>query len=148
MSWITITDADLLRVLAGPELEGYRAAALATAQPDPVAETIAEVTQLIRGKVAACERNRLGAGNTIPQELKVAALDILAVRIPMRAAGTNPTNSRKEAMEAAMKLLDDTAACKFAIEAPATVSDQVISSPSPTFSARPKHFTREQQEGL
>lgn len=144
--WITITEADVLTVLAGPELSGYRAAAKAVGQDDPVAPTIAQVTQLVRGYVAACASNRLGEIGTIPQELLPAALDILAVRIPQRV-GKKPADVRKDAQDDAIKLLEQTAACKFVIESPVIISEQKISSPSPHIAPKCRRFTHRQQEG-
>jgi len=49
MAWITITESDLLTAISGDELASFREAALADAQADPVAPTIAQVTDLVRG---------------------------------------------------------------------------------------------------
>jgi hypothetical protein len=133
MAWIAIQDSDLLTVLAGPELSAYRAAALNAGQPDPVAETVTNVTNMVRGYIAAWSANvPLGAEGTLPDKLIASALDILAVKIPMRCAGKNPTESRERAQAEAMRILRDVAMGKFKIEVPASFSTEQIAVVSPT----------------
>jgi len=146
MSWSPITEADLLNVLAGPELDAYRAAALASGQADPIAPTIQDVVGMVRGYVEGCLRNRADADpTTIPDKLKPAALDILAVRIPRRAAGTEPTETRADAEQQAIDLLKDVAACRFGIDQPASASTEQISAISPSISntVRRRRLSRE-----
>jgi len=146
MAWISITEADLLTVMSGPELEGYRAAALADGQTDPVQPVIDQVTDLVRGYVGGCKANTLGATG-IPQKLLAPAVDLIAVRIPGRV-GKSPKTGRKDAAEAAIKLLERVAACGFDIEEPATPTTESSSSPSPRIPARQNHFGREAQDGI
>lgn len=111
--WVPITEADLLTVLNGQELAGLRAAALGAGQSDPVAPTLAQVAELVRGYVASAPGLALdGRGGYIPARLLPAALDILASRIPQRV-GQSPSAGRKAKEEAALVLLRDVAAGRF-----------------------------------
>lgn len=145
--WVPITEEDLLTVLSGPELQGYRAAAKASGQLDPVQPTIDQVTDYVRGFVGGCKRNTLGKGNTIPEKLMAPALDILAVRIPQRV-GRDPKPGRDKAADRAVELLKIVARCEFDIEEPVTATSEVSSSPSPSISARVKSYGRESQDGI
>jgi hypothetical protein len=49
MAWIIPAEADVLTVLSETELATYRAAALASGQSDPLAPTLAQVVDLVRG---------------------------------------------------------------------------------------------------
>jgi hypothetical protein len=146
--WISITEADVLTVLSGPELEAYRNAAKATGQTDPVAPVIAQVTALARGYVGACGRNRLGESGTIPEKLLAPALDLLALRLPQRVRLV-ANETRKSNAQEALRLFERVANCQFDIEEP-LVADTEVSSvgPSPTIAARTKRFGSAQQEGV
>lgn len=147
MAWIEIAEADLLTVLAGAELGGYRAAALASGQADPIAATITQVVNLVRGYVGGCKQNTLGEGATIPAKLLAPALDILAVAIPKRV-GAAPKPVRKDAHDAAIKLLEQVAACRFDIEEPVTATEETSSSPRPLSEAKTLSHTRDDQDGI
>lgn len=144
-TWITLAEADVLTVLSGPELAGYRAAALADAQADPVQPTLDDVTGDVRGYVAACNKNTLGPDGTIPARLKSAALDLVAVRIPSRV-GRSPKPGRKELAEQAIEKLKAVAACKFGIADPQPdqlpVSDETPAAPAPSISSPRRHRDR------
>jgi hypothetical protein len=150
MSWRAITEADLLTRISGPELASIRAAALGVAQADPIQATIDQVTLEVRGRVAACRNNELGAGDTIPDELLSHALAMIVVALMPRAAGLmiDGNGARKEAAERADRVLKDVARCEFAIEQPSSVSSQVISSPSPSICANTRTVTRETTDGM
>src|SRR5438128_4129649 len=110
--WVAITEEDVLTVLTGPELTGYRNAAKAQGQVDPVQPTIDQVTDLVRGYVGGCKANTLGIGNTIPEKLMQPACDLIAVRIPSRVK-KDPTDTRRRAAERAERLLERVADCGF-----------------------------------
>lgn len=150
MAWVTITEANLLTRISGPELSAIRAAALGAGQADPVAETIKNTVMYVRGRVAACKQNTLGAGQTIPEELMQQALALIVVAFMDRAAGLmiDANGQRKRDAERAEEILKDVAACEFAVEQPATPSTQVISSPEPSISANEPGFTRDEQDGV
>ena len=147
MAWIAITEADVLTVLAGPELAGYRAAALAVGHADPVAPAIAQVTDLVRGYVGGCKNNILGLGATIPQKLLAPAVDILAVRIPKRV-GQDPKPGRKAAHDEAIKLLEMVAACTFDIEEPVEATTETSSGQSPASEGKTLTHSRGDQDGI
>lgn len=148
MPWIAITESDLLTVLSEPELTGYREAARSDGQPDPVAPTISQVVDLVRGYVGACEHNQLGPAGTIPQKLIAPAVDIIAVRIPLRV-GRSPKKGRETAHESAIKLLEQVAACKFDIEEPVNLGPEqpVIGPTKPTFAGRKRRDARKESDG-
>lgn len=154
MSWRAITEADLLRKISGDELAAVREAALAEEQADPVAGTLTGVTTLVRGYVAACANNSLDADlTTIPEELLDAAVALVVPRLMSRVAGLSIDKDkvRRDEAEEAQVLLREVAACRFAIEQPATVSTQEIASPSPAFPAtrRVRRYDREcSQDGI
>jgi hypothetical protein len=152
MSWRAITETDILQRLSGDELTALRAAALASDQADPVAGEISAVTELIRGYVGACASNTLGAAGTIPERLMAAAADILAVRIPTRAAGTliDPESARSRAQTGAIRLLEQVAECKFSVDVPTsgTESTEDTAAASPSITERDLSLTRTNQDGI
>lgn len=145
--WITITEADVLTVLSGPELDSYRNAAKAGGQADPVAPVIAQVSALVRGYVGACGRNRLGAPGTIPEKLSAPALDLIALRLPQRVRYV-ANEARKVNAQEALRLLERVANCNFEIEEPLVDDTESPShSNGPTISGATPHFRRNQEEG-
>jgi hypothetical protein len=148
MAWITLTEADILAVLSGPELEGYREAALGDVQADPVQPEIENVIEEIRGHIAACTRNVLGPAGTIPSRLKSTALDLLAVRIPARV-GKAPKKVREDAAERAQARLILVGKCQFDIgETPEPGPEQPTGGETPSFSGRPRRDARHERSGL
>lgn len=147
MSWIAPTESDLLTVLSETELATYRAAALAAGQADPVAPTLAQVVDLVRGYVGAWRPNTLGQPGTIPQKLLVPALDLVSVRLPQRV-GVPPKEVRQSAANRAIRLLEQVAAGVFNIEEPNSPTSETTSAPRPSIEARPAYFTRRAEEGI
>ena len=143
-----MTEADLLTQISGPELEAIRAAALGTGQVDPIQPTLDLVTREVRGYVAACANNTLGAAGTLPDELIAHTVALAIMRIMPRAAGLVIGESREKAAEAARAVLRDVAGCRMALEQPATASTEVIGAPSPSVTARDRYFKRSDQDGL
>jgi hypothetical protein len=148
MTWITISEDQVVTKLSGPEAAALKAAALKTDQEDPLPAVIEQVVREVRGYVAACERNKLGAGSTIPDELQGAAISRirfeLATRLPVASL---LTDDRRRANEQALTLLRDVAACRFAIVAPVEVTDEQLSTPSPRWKARRRKFSQHHQDG-
>jgi phage gp36-like protein len=147
MSWITLTPDDILLRLAGAEKAAYTTAALAGGQSDPLPEILEQVTDEVRGYIAACASNTLGPAGTLPPRLRLAALDIaryrLVTRLPNRL-----TDERKEEYRNAIKLLESVASCKFAVEDPAGDATSGAQVNSPATRARDRYFSRSQQEGI
>ncbi len=147
MSWIEIAESDLLTRINSAELEGIRAAALAVGQADPVAPSIIQVVNRIRGSVAACDSNTLGDGDTIPDELLGAALDMLVYIIPSRV-GADASDTRKDLHDKAVALLKEVALCRFYIQDPVTASTTDPPKSVPAITARDREFTRAKQDGI
>ena len=147
MSWIIPAESDVLTALSETELATYRAAATATGQADPLAPTLAQVVDLVRGYVGAYKPNTLGPAGTIPQKLLAPALDLVAVRLPQRV-GVSPKDVRQSAATAAVRLLEQVAAGVFNIEEPDVATDEITSAPRPSIEARRRHFGQRREEGV
>jgi len=148
--WIELTEADVLRKLAAPELEAARTAVLDAGQADPLAEVIEEIVREVRGRVAACARNVLGEGSTIPDECQAAALARirfeLATRLP---GGVLLDEDRRTANANAIAFLRDVASCDVAIVQPDTASEDQAGKSSIKFvGASKRRATRSQLKGL
>ena len=130
MSWVTLTESDILTRLAAPELAAIKTAATAAGQENPLPGILAQVTREVRAYTAACERNTLGPEGTIPDELSLAALNRvryeLATRLPAKSL---LTEARVESNRAALAMLKDAAACRFLIVQPAEPSPEQPSAP-------------------
>lgn len=149
-TWIEIAEADVLTVLAGAELEGYRESALADGQEDPVQPAIDAVTEDVRGYVAGCAKNTLGPDGTIPKRLLRDALALIAVDIPGRV-GKAPKEVRKTKAAEAIEKLKLVAACKYAIADPSSDQEATTESdaaPSPSFTGRDRRVPRTDRDGL
>jgi hypothetical protein len=147
MAWITPAESDVLTVLSETELATYRAAATASGQADPVAPTLAQVVDLVRGYVGAYKPNTLGLPGTIPQKLLAPTLDLMAVRLPQRV-GVPPKDVRQMAASRAVRLLEQVAAGIFNIEEPDNVTLETTAAPRPSIEARHRHFTQRSEEGV
>lgn len=147
--YITITETDVITKLSGPELDAMQSAALQTDQEPPLPGIITQVVKEVRGYVAACERNVLGAGETIPDELLGAAISRirfeLATRLP--EAGLL-SEDRRTANTNAIRLLESTAACKFLVIGPETPAEEQASGSAEVISKTCRRFDRSQMDGL
>jgi hypothetical protein len=137
----------VLTVLSETELATYRAAATASGQADPLAPTLAQVVDLVRGYVGAYRPNTLGLPGTIPQKLLAPALDLVAVRLPQRV-GVAPKDVRQMAASRAVRLLEQVAAGIFNIEEPDTVTSETTSAPRPSVAGHRREFSRREEEGV
>jgi hypothetical protein len=147
MAWITPVESDVLTVLSATELATYRAAATASGQADPLAPTLAQVVDMVRGYVGAYKPNTLGLPGTIPQKLLATALDLVAVRIPQRV-GVPPKDVRQMAANRAVRLLEQVAAGTFNIEEPDSPTLETTEAPRPSITANTRNFTRCTEEGV
>jgi hypothetical protein len=147
MAWITPAESDVLTVLSETELATYRAAATASGQADPLAPTLAQVVNLVRGYVGAYKPNTLGLPGTIPQKLLAPALDLAAVRLPQRV-GVSPKDVRQAAAIQAVRLLEQVAAGTFNIEEPDSLTLETTEAPRPSINANTRDFTRCSEEGI
>jgi hypothetical protein len=147
MAWIIPGESDLLTTFSETELAAYRAAALASGQADPVAPTLAQVVDLVRGYVGAYKPNTLGLPGTIPQKLLAPALDLAAVRLPQRV-GVPPKDVRQQAASRAVRLLEQVAAGVFNIEEPDSATSETTSAPQPSIEAHRRRFGHREEEGV
>ena len=147
MAWIIPAESDVLTALSETELATYRAAATASGQADPVAPTLAQVVDLVRGYVGAYKPNSLGLPGTIPQKLLAPALDLVVVRLPQRV-GVPPKDVRQAAAMSAIRLLEQVAAGTFNIEEPDSFTLETTEAPSPSIVGNCRLFTRCSEEGV
>jgi hypothetical protein len=150
MSWIPLTETEVITKLSGPEISAMKTAALQAAQVNPLPGIISQVILEIRGYVAACQRNQLGDGETIPDELQGAAISRirfeLATRLPVASL---LTEDRRTANANALTLMRDAAACRFLIVQPATAAaDQAAGPAVQLVSSTTRKATREKLSGL
>src|SRR5262249_19876817 len=143
----TPAESDVLTVLSETELATYRAAATADGQADPLAPTLAQVVDLVRGYVGAWKSNTLGLPGTIPQKLLAPALDLVAVRLPQRV-GVAPKEVRRDAAEQAVRLLERVSSGDFNIEEPDDATPEATSAPRPSIRANSRDFNRCTEEGV
>lgn len=149
-TWIEIAEADVLTVLAGPELAAYREAALADGQADPVQPAIDAITEDVRGYVAGCAKNTLGPDGTIPKRLLRDALALIAVDIPGRV-GKTPKDVRKTKAAEALEKLKLVARCQYAIADPSDdqeASTEASPAPAPSFAGRDRRDARSLHRGM
>lgn len=117
MSWITLTNADVLARMATDELDAIEDAG-ETSDQDRLGAIIQQVTQMVRGKVAACAENlpKLGPSGTIPDELLWAAAtiarDSLVGSLPV---SESDTEDRTTELRKAHEMLDQAQRCEFRI---------------------------------
>lgn len=150
MAWITLTEADVLRTLAGPELQALKTAALAAGQDSPLPGVILDAANEVRGYIAANRANRLGPAGTISDKLRSAALAMvryrLADRLPVKSL---LTQTRIDENNDAIKLLRDVAAARFVVDEPDVIdTTDRVPSPSPSITPRVLTFTRCDQDGI
>lgn len=148
--WITITEDHIKTRITGDELEAARTAALADNQPDPVADVVAQITREVRGYVAANPLNRIGQGQTIPDECLKSALALIVKELCGRLPGkVLLKDERQKANDDAVMFFRDVAAGKFRIEQPQVDTEEKISGPATQLVAsRPRLATRERMQGL
>jgi len=151
MSWSTLTEAKFLQHCTGAETNAIKTAALGTGQGEPLTDTLARVVQEVRGYIGAWSANTLGDGSTIPAELESAAVAIARFRalnrLPVKSL---LTDNRVQEYKDALRLLEQVAAGKFAIEKPETASAQVIERGGAVevVSSTTRRATREKLSGL
>jgi len=148
MAWRAATEDDLLASISNAELEAYRAAVTKPGQTDPVTRKLADVTNMVRGYIAANADNVLGLDGTLPDKLIGPAMDYLAVDVIKRIPRREVSQERSDARKAAIRLFRDVADDKFAIDEPDEPSDEQHGAPSPSFEGRDRVFKRTDQDGI
>lgn len=127
-----------------------KTAALQAAQVSPLPPIISQVIKEIRGYVAACERNVLGDGETIPDELEGAVISRIRFELATRLPVASLLNEdRRAANSNALTLLRDVAKCAFLIVQPVTASPDQAGGPSVQIvSSTTRRATRDKLDGL
>lgn len=119
MSWIALTADHVKARLAEDELLAIEGTG--GGNGDRLSAIIAQVTALVRSKVAACHKNDLGTAGTIPEECLHAAATLakhdVRASVPS-TGGEDEGDLRKEEYRGAMDFLRDVAACQIGIENP------------------------------
>lgn len=142
MSWITITEADILQNLADAEVDAYRSRRAAS-QTDPLAGLMADVTAEVRGAIVT--RYPLASAG-LPHSLKNAACDIIIYRLAKRChAASEP--ARKPAADDAQEILRRVADGLHGIESD-TDPLNAVSSAGPAITDRTRTYDRTSQDGL
>ena len=150
MAWRAVTEDDLLTRMSGDELAALRESSLGTGQSDPVSEHIDQVTEMVRGYIAAHSANTLGESGTLPERLIRPACDILVMDVSTRSGGIliDISDTRKTAHDNAVRLLEQVAQGNYAVEQPETAGDDSEAAPSPSLYDRTRNFERTDQEGI
>jgi hypothetical protein len=144
--WIPITSDDVRTRLADAEFSAYTQLALAPGQLDPLPDITAQVVREVRGHVAG-GGNTVGDGLTIPDELLAAAVDMVVFRLTTRL-GIKVKEDRKTANDQAKTLMGQVGRGEFKIAGPDNAAAAQAGVAGPRISARTKHFSLEDQEGL
>lgn len=148
MSWTTITVETLKTRNAGAEVTALQASALADGQADPIPEIISMVVNEVRGYVSAGGSN-LGAGETVPGRLLLAAINRIRFEAATRLPGGSLLDAdRRKANDAAVSLFERVADQKFTVEEPAELSDEGNAATSPALDAKTLTMDRDHQDGI
>lgn len=147
MAWIILTEADALSVVNAKLLEAARTKVVASGQPDPLVEKLAQTVGDVRGAVAASGKWVLGAGDTIPSRLKGTALDLFAVRILGRL-DLEVSTVKMDLYKSAERKLEAVRKGTDSIEEAATPSEETPQSYTPEVSGRERQWGRDAQDGI
>jgi hypothetical protein len=117
--WITIAAADLEDYLVAAQVTALRTAALGGSQSDPFTQSMTDVVNRIRDKIASCKGNQVSAtALTVPPGLRWAACYLICELMQTRLPGLRLTDEQKRQCERAEKDLDAIAKCDLAVELP------------------------------
>ena len=149
MAWQLITTDNIKTRLAGAEITALQESALASGQADPLPEIVVAAVDEVRGYIAAAGRI-LEAGDKVPSRLINATLAIIRHRIATRLPGRSFLNEdRIREYQDAIKLLEQVAAGKFAIEDVVTEDTEGTSGNSVQLAASStRKATRSKLDGL
>lgn len=149
--WRAITEADILKQISGVELDALREAVLGDLQEDPVQPCIDDLTNEVRGYIAAAGIDLDPDESKIPDRLIRSAVSKIIIDIMSRAAGTmiDPEGARAKAADKADKLFARVADGKFSIEDPTTEEESADEAVKPIYRpSRVRTTTRAQQDGI
>lgn len=149
MAWVSLTEADVRTRLSSAELAAVNSVHAASGDTTLVASLITQVTDEIRGYVAAWPENKLEEGAKIPSKLVGAALAIIRYRIlSSLPSQTLLTEARKKESDDALRLLERVSEGKFRVEDPVTVSAETIAAAKPRFTAKTLTHRRSDADGI
>jgi hypothetical protein len=120
MAWNSLNSDDLLSALTQPERDLFGTGDSGPGSGDRLDSIVLWVVDMVRGKVAACAKNRdaMGPNGTIPAELYGDAVAIARFQLltSFPAGKMFLDDARMRAYTDALKHLDDAAACTLAVE--------------------------------
>lgn len=149
MSWVIPTPDQVTQVLPSVEVEQYRHwQGSDEGDEDTLPSIVTNAIAEFRGRVAACATNRL-AGQGIPPECVHHFWAIVRYRLMSRVLGRPLDQQDPRAVEyrAANDFLKALAACEVGVtQGPAKPANP--RAPKPSHRARPREFSRRQQDGL
>lgn len=154
-NWITITPLLVQGRMTAEELAAFTEVGLSEDQtPEQVlADTIRQIVDKARGYLATAVRKgylrKMGDSGTVPSRMVIVVCNVIryevATRLPGMSSLIDPL--RQEQHKADLKYLEGVAAGTPAMEDPED-PETSVSAPSPSICARPKHFSRRQQDGI
>jgi hypothetical protein len=126
MAWNSLNADDLKSALTQPEIDLFEQGASDSSSSARLDAIVGWVVDMVRGKVAACAKNRdaMGPNGTIPAELYGDAIAIARFQLltSFPAGKMFIDDARMRAYTDALKHLDDAAACTLSVEPFGTVS--------------------------
>lgn len=138
MAWAALTVADVESRIGGLELQGLRERAVADGQADPLPEVIIQVTDEVRGYIAA-GGVQLGPAGTLPPQISSSALAMIRWRLGGRLSAPGlQTESRRKEYEDALQQCRDVASRKFVVETPQSAGPETIPTPVTAFGGKTK----------
>jgi hypothetical protein len=148
--WTSITTTDLNNAKLAPLMSALRTAALADGQGDPVDAIKITCVDRLRRMISACRTNQVDEDSTkIPQSLKALACRMI-IREAKDRLEIELTTTETEQWRVDEKELLAISRCEIPIETSdnATAPEVQSTQPGPTISARPRRFSRSQQDGV
>lgn len=127
MSWSTPTAADVLASLPEDERDLY--AGLGDDDEDTLAQILADVVLMIRGRIAACARSVLDPdATTLPPECRDPLLAIVRHRLLARLDAESPgeTDRRSQEYRDALRYLESIARCEVIVTPGTTASGSSV----------------------
>ena len=115
MSWTTITQTDVEKLFAEVEYQALVSEAIDQGITDFLETTIANAVNTVRGYIAGCSTNTLNTGETVPGNLKSKTLDLIRFEM-LNRLGMDVSDDRLESYRSAIRLLEQAASCKFAVD--------------------------------
>ncbi len=132
MNWVSITVADLNDAKVEKLVTALRTKALGTGQTDPTPRLTQDVVDLIRRKIASCQKNRVDASETtIPRGLKRMAVDLVLAELKGRLE-IELTSDEKDRISRHETDLNRIASCTDVVEQPDNAIAAPVQSPSGT----------------